>query len=141
MTLGELSLNNDASIVETLKDLQIVTIGQLREIVDQMNIGQAAFNEKLKDIGKAKVKLPEIKRFNRMQIELKGYLIQISLKLRYKGYRIATPLDAVTYTGIYLTGKALEQFKPYLIEYQTNRLTTTNLEIKYIFANQENFKN
>ena len=36
-------------------------MGQLREIVDQINIGQAVFNEKLKDIGKAKVKLLEVK--------------------------------------------------------------------------------
>ena len=48
-------------MAETLEDLQIVTIGQLREIVDQINIGQAAFNKKLKDIGKAKVKLLEVK--------------------------------------------------------------------------------
>ena len=31
-----------------------------------MNISQAAFNKKLKDIGKAKVKLLEVKRFNGM---------------------------------------------------------------------------
>ena len=60
-TPGESSLNNNTSIVEILEDLQIVTIGQFREIIDQMNIGQAAFNKKLKDIGKAKVKLPEVK--------------------------------------------------------------------------------
>ena len=66
--------------------------------------------------------------------------MQISLKLKYKGHKIATPLDVVIYTGIYLTGKALEQFKPYLIKYQTNGATITNLEIKYIFINWENFK-
>ena len=63
------------------------------------------------------------------------------LKLRYKGHKIVTPLDMVIYIGIYLTGRALEWFKPYLIEYQTNRATTTNLETRYIFINQENFKN
>ncbi len=141
ITPGELSSNNNTSMAEILEDSQIVTIGQLREIVDQINIGQAAFNKKLKDIGKAKVKLLKVKRFNRTRIELKGYLIQILLKLRYKGHRITMPLDAVIYAGIYLTGRALEQFKPYLTEYQTNRLITTNLETKYIFANQENFKN
>ena len=41
----------------------------------------------------------------------------MSLKLRYKGPKIATPADTVIYTGIFLTGKALEWFKPYLIEY------------------------
>ena len=80
-------------------------------------MGQAAFNKKLKDIGKAKVKLLEIKQFNRIQAELKGYLIQMSLKLRYKGYRIIMPLNVVIYAGVYLIGRALEQFKPYLIEY------------------------
>ena len=64
----------------------------------------------------------------------------MSLKLRYKGPKIATPVDAVAYAGIFLTGRALEWFKPYLIEYQTNKDTTTNLETKYIFANQEYFK-
>ena len=33
-TLGESSLNNDASMIEILEDSQIVTIGQLREIID-----------------------------------------------------------------------------------------------------------
>ena len=75
------------------------------------------FNKKLKDIGKAKVKLLEVKQFNRTQMELKGYLIQISLKLRYKGYRIIILLDVVAYAGIYLIGRALKWFKPYLIEY------------------------
>ena len=75
------------------------------------------FNKKLKDIGKAKVKLLEVKWFNRMQIELKGYLMQILLKLRYKGYRIIMPPDVVVYIGMYLTGRALKWFKPYLTEY------------------------
>ena len=61
ITPGELSLNNNASMVKTLKDLQMVTMGQFREIVDQINMGQAVFNKKLKDIGKVKVKLLEVK--------------------------------------------------------------------------------
>src|SRR6266567_4769549 len=76
-----------------------------------------------------------------MQVKLKGYLTQMSLKLRYKGPKIATPADAVIYTGIFLTGKALEWFKLYLTKYQTNRATTTNLETKYIFLSWDNFKN
>ena len=34
--------------------------------------------------------------------------MQISLKLKYKGYRIVTPVDAVIYTGMFLTGRALK---------------------------------
>ena len=41
----------------------------------------------------------------------------MSLKLRYKGPKIVTLADAVIYAGIFLTGRALEWFKPYLIEY------------------------
>src|SRR6266568_7084890 len=67
--------------------------------------------------------------------------MQMSLKLRYKGPKIATLADAVIYIGIFLTGKVLKWFKLYLIEYQTNRATTTNLEIKYIFLGWDNFKN
>ena len=64
----------------------------------------------------------------------------MSLKLRYKGHKIATPLNMVAYIKIYLIGRALEWFEPYLTEYQTNKATTTNLEMKYIFLNWENFK-
>ena len=59
----------------------------------------------------------------------------MSLKLRYKGLKIATPADTVAYVGIFLIRRALEWFKLYLIEYQINGATTTNLETKYIFLN------
>src|SRR6266567_8350960 len=99
-TPEESGLSNSASIAGALEEhLQIVTIGQLKLVMEQINIGQLAFNKKLKDISKAKVKLLEVKQFNGTQIELKGYLTQISLKLRYKGHRIITPLDIVIYTG------------------------------------------
>ena len=65
----------------------------------------------------------------------------MSLKFRYEGPKIATPADAVAYTGIFLIGKALKWFKLYLTEYQINRATTTNLETKYIFLSWDNFKN
>src|SRR5438445_4446467 len=64
----------------------------------------------------------------------------MSLKLRYKGPKIAILVDIVAYTGIFLIGKALEWFKLYLTEYQINRATTTNLETKYIFLSWDNFK-
>ena len=67
--------------------------------------------------------------------------MQMSLKLRYKGPKIATPVDVVAYIGMFLTGKALEWFELYLMEYQINRATITNLETKYIFLSQDNFKN
>ena len=59
--------------------------------------------------------------------------MQMLLKFRYEGPKIAILADAVIYVGMFLTGRALEWFKLYLTEYQTNRATTTNLKIKYIF--------
>ena len=50
-------------------------------------------------------------------MKFKGYLIQMSLKLRYKGPKIVILVDAVTYTGIFLIGRVLEWFKLYLTEY------------------------
>ena len=65
----------------------------------------------------------------------------MSLKLRYKGPKIVILADVVVYAGMFLTGRALEWFKLYLMEYQINGATTTNLEIKYIFLSWDNFKN
>src|SRR6266567_4835628 len=98
-----------------IQDLQIVTIGQLREVVEQINQGQEAFNNKLKSIETNAVKLLAVKRFNGTRVKLKGYLTQMSLKLRYKRPKIVMLADAVAYVGMFLTGKVLEWFKLYLI--------------------------
>ena len=54
------------------------------------------------------VKLLVVKRFDRTRVKLKGYLMQMLLKLRYEGPKIATLADAVVYAGIFLIGKALK---------------------------------
>ena len=48
-------------------------MGQLKEIIDQINTGQEAFENKLKSIGTEKVKLLAVERFNGTRIKLKGY--------------------------------------------------------------------
>ena len=56
------SLGNNTSIAKTLgQDLQIVTMGQLREVIEQINQSQEAFNNKLKSIGTNTVKLLAVK--------------------------------------------------------------------------------
>ena len=75
ITLRSLGSLGDTSMGDPLVDLQIVIIGQLREIVDQINTGQEAFKNKLKSIGTEKVKLLVVERYNRMKTKLKGYLI------------------------------------------------------------------
>ena len=62
ITLQELDPGNDISIAGTLEpDLQVVTIGQLRLVIKQINTGQAALNNKLKGIKGKKIKLLVVK--------------------------------------------------------------------------------
>ena len=39
------------------------------------------------------------------------------LKLYNKGYKVPILADIVTYTGLFLSGRALKWFKPYITEY------------------------
>ena len=73
--------------------------------------------------------MPIIKRFNRTRLKLKGFLTQIKLKLHNKGYKVSIQFNAVAYTGLFLTRKALEWFEPYIIEFQNNGMTTANKEV------------
>ncbi len=49
------------------------------------------------------------------------------------------PIDQVIYVGLFLTGRALEWFEPYLTEIQTNGMTTLNQEVRYMFSSWEGF--
>ena len=50
-------------------------------------------------------------------------------------------MKRVTYAGIYLTKKPLEWFQLYLTKAQTNKITSTNSKIKYMFSTWEGFCN
>ena len=47
----------------------------------------------------------------------------------------------MAYTGLFLTGRVLEWFKPYLTKIQLNGMGTTNVKARYIFSTQEGFTN
>ena len=47
----------------------------------------------------------------------------------------------MAYAGLFLTGYILKWFKPYLMEYKANSLTTKNNKIKYMFLSWEGFCN
>ena len=47
-------------------------------------------------------------------------------KVIQEGAKLAIPVDQVVYTGLFLTRKALKQFKPYLTKIQINGIITTN---------------
>ena len=104
--MQETTSGGNTSIAGSLQDadLQLIIIGRLKEIVEQIKNNQTVFNNKLKSIGLDKIKMPSVKRFNRIKTKLKGYLIQMTLKLRYKKDKIGTAANAVIYTGLFLTG-------------------------------------
>ena len=60
--------------------------------------------------------------------KLKGFLIQIKIKIINKGLRLPIVIKQVAYAGLFLMGRVLEQFKPYLTEIQLNGISTTNIK-------------
>ena len=73
--------------------------------------------------------------------KLKGFLIQIKIKITNKGLGLSIVIKQVTYTELFLTGRVLEWFKPYFIKIQLNRISTTNVEVRYMFLIQDGFAN
>ena len=116
-TPGTLSSQDNTSIGEASVDSQIVTIAQLKSIISQIEGNIEALNKRLIEIGTLKIKLLTVKCYNGSCTGLKGYLIQILLKIKTKALKLALAGDTIAYAGIFLTGRALEQFKPYLLEY------------------------
>ena len=65
--------------------------------------------------------------------KLKGFLTQIKIKITNKGPGLLTAIKQVAYVGLFLTGRVLKWFKPYLTKVQMNGLNTTNIKVRYIF--------
>ena len=61
--------------------------------------------------------------------KLKGFLTQIKIKITNKGPGLPTVIEQVAYAELFLTGKILEWFKPYLTKIQLNGMSTTNIKI------------
>ena len=74
-----------------------------------------------------------VKCFSGEAYKLKGFLMQIKIKIINKGLGLLMAIKQIAYTGLFLTGKVLEWFKPYLTKVQLNGLNTTNIEVWYIF--------
>jgi len=70
--------------------------------------------------------MPLIKKFNRDQLKLKGFLMQIKIKIDNKGLKLVTPFNKVIYAGMHLIEKPLKWFQPYLSKAQMNGVTTIN---------------
>ena len=59
--------------------------------------------------------------------------MQIKIKITNKGLGLLIVIKQVAYTGLFLMGRVLKWFKPYLTEIQLNGISTTNVEVRYMF--------
>ena len=73
MAVTTLGISKDVSISNT--SLQLVIVGQLQEIVNQLIKNNIILKSRINGIGVAKVKLSLVKRFLGDKIKLKGFLI------------------------------------------------------------------
>jgi hypothetical protein len=71
-TATTLELVGDTSIADM--DLQVVIMGQLYEVVNQLTNNSVALDNKINSIGISKIKMPSIERFSGEKIKLKGFL-------------------------------------------------------------------
>ena len=85
--------------------------------------------------------MPLVERFSGKVYKLRGFLTQIKIKITNKGPGLPIAIKQIAYAGLFLTGRALEQFKPYLTKVQLNGLNTTNIEVQYMFLIQNGFAN
>ena len=85
--------------------------------------------------------MPLIKYFLGEVYKLRGFFTQIKIKITNKSLGLLTAIKQVAYTGLFLTGRVLKQFKLYFTKVQLNGLNTTNIEIQYMFLIQEGFTN
>ena len=60
--------------------------------------------------------MPLVEYFLGEVYKLKGFLIQIKIKITNKGPGLPTAIKQVAYIGLFLTKKVLKWFKPYLTE-------------------------
>jgi hypothetical protein len=68
-TLGLIGDTNMANM-----DSQVVTMGQLYKVVDQLTNNSVALDNKINSMGMSKVKMPLIKKFSGEKVKLKGFL-------------------------------------------------------------------
>ena len=59
--------------------------------------------------------------------------MQIKIKITNKGLGLPIVIEQIAYTELFLTRRVLEWFKPYLTKIQLNKMSTTNVEVWYMF--------
>jgi hypothetical protein len=71
-TATTLELVGDTSMANT--DSQVVIMGQLCEVVNQLTNNGVALDDKINSMGMSKVKMLLIERFSEEKVKLKGFL-------------------------------------------------------------------
>ena len=71
-TATALGLVGDTNIANI--DLQVVTMGQLQQIVNQLTNNGQALENKIAEIGISKIKIPSIKKFSGKKAKFKEFL-------------------------------------------------------------------
>ena len=82
-----------------------------------------------------------VKYYLREVYKLRGFLIQIKIKITNKGLGLLTVIKQVAYAELFLIRRVLEWFKPYLTKIQLNGMSTTNIKAQYIFLIWDRFAN
>ena len=72
MTTTALGLIGDTNIANI--DLQVVIMGQLQQIVNQLTSNRQALENKITEIGIFKIKMLSIKKFSGKKAKFKGFL-------------------------------------------------------------------
>ena len=67
-----MAISGDTSIEDT--DLQLVTVGQLQAIVNQLTDNNRLLEKRVNKIRTVKIKLLLVERFTREKLKLKGFL-------------------------------------------------------------------
>ena len=60
--------------------------------------------------------MPLVKRFLGEVYKLKGFLMQVKIKIVNTGLGLLTVIKQVAYAKLFLLGRVLEWFKPYLVK-------------------------
>ena len=74
-----------------------------------------------------------VKYFLEEVYKLRGFLMQIKIKITNKGLGLLTVIKQIAYAELFLIGRVLEWFKPYFTKVQLNGMSTTNIKVQYMF--------
>ena len=77
--------------------------------------------------------MPSVEYYSGEVYKLRGFLTYIKIKITNIRPGLPTVIKQVAYTELFLTGRVLEWFKPYLTKIQLNKISTTNIEVQYMF--------